>query len=150
MRHFVGVGDQCFHGHGDFIIEDVLLWNNACVVEACDEGQVCPGEFGVCAIFDGFHKDGAGINFDHDHDVVISCLVSVGKFSGLVSEDGVTDFVGLRVDIMDFASSELVGVHFLKWRYFGFGGADVLAGLIEMSLGRLCRVGVILLDVLGC
>ena len=40
-------------------------------------------------IFDGFNEDGTGINLDHDHDVVITCLRAVWKFPGLVSEDGV-------------------------------------------------------------
>ena len=67
----------------------------------------------------------------------------------MVSEDGVVHLVGFGVDIMDFAAAELVGVYFFEWRRIWFGRADVLAGLIEVSLVCFRRVWVILLDVLG-
>ena len=50
---------------------------------------------------------------------------------------------------MDFAAPELVGVDFLERCRFGFGGAYVLACLVEVSLGCFGQVRVVLLYILG-
>ena len=57
-------------------------------MESIDERRVGPGELRVTAIFDGFNKDGTGVDLNHNHDVVITGLGAVGKFSRLVGEDG--------------------------------------------------------------
>jgi hypothetical protein len=54
----------------------------------------------------------------------------------LVREDGVTDVVDLGVDILHLATLELVHVNNFERCGFGIGGADILAGLVEMAFGR--------------
>ena len=98
-------------------------------------------------MFDGFNKDGAGINFNHDHDVVVSCLGAVGKFTGLVSEDGVTGVVHLGEDVALLAAVKLWRSEVLQRDSFGLGGAHVLPGLVEMTLRCFNGFGVILIDV---
>ena len=82
-------------------------------------------------------------------DVIVALLRMRGELACLVSEDGVAHLVCCGVDIMDFAAAELVGVDFLEGRRFGFGRVDVLACLVEVTLGCFGRVWVILLDILG-
>ena len=115
-------------------------------MESFDEGRVGPGELGVTAIFDGFNKDGTGINLDHDHDVVIACLGAVGKFSSLVSEDGVAGVVHLGEDVPLLAALELRGPEILQGDGFWLGG-KILLGLVEVTLWRFDGFGVILMHV---
>jgi hypothetical protein len=68
----------------------------------------------------------------------------------LVGKDGAADVVDFCVDVLGFASSELSGVHLFEGSGFGFGGAYVLASLVEVSFGCLNRLRVVLLDVFGC
>ena len=65
--------------------------------------------------------------------------------ASLVGEDSVSDVVDLGVDVLDFASMQLVGMDFLEG--FGFGGMDVLARFFEMAFWSLACLGVVLLDV---
>jgi len=78
----------------------VFAGNNAHAMEAFDEGRVGPGELRVRAIFDGFNEDGTGVNLDHNHDVMITGLGAVGKFSGLVGEDGVAGVIHFGEDVV--------------------------------------------------
>ena len=67
----------------------------------------------------------------------------------MVREDGVSYLVNIGVDVLDLASPELVGVHLVKGRRLGFGGADILAGLVEIPFWSFNGVRVVFLDVLG-
>jgi hypothetical protein len=63
-----------FHGGGDFIVKYMFTGMDAGFLEACHERRVGSGEFGIRSVLDGFDKDGAGVDFDHDHDIVVSGL----------------------------------------------------------------------------
>ena len=80
-------------------------------LEAEHQSRVCLGEFGIGAILDGLNKDGAAVDFHHNHDVFVAHLGALGKFACLVGKDGVAHVVYCCVDILDFASPELSGVH---------------------------------------
>jgi len=147
--HLVCVPDEVFHCQGDLVVQDMFARCDAGLLEAEHHCRVCLGEFGISAILDGLNKDGATVNFNHNHDVFVACLGALGKFACLVSKNGVTHVVYLGVDILHFAPPELIGVHIFKGSPVGFGGVDVLASLVEVSLGCLNRVWIVLLDVFG-
>jgi hypothetical protein len=148
--HLVCVPDEVFHCRGDLIVQDMFARCDSGQLEAEHQCRVSSGEFGISAILDGLNKDGATVNFHHNHDVFVACSGALGKFACLVGKNGVAHMVYLCVDILDFVSPELGGVHLFKGRRFGFGGAYVLASLAEVSFGCLDKVGVVLLHVLGC
>ena len=70
-----------------------------------------------------------------------------GKLAGLVGEDSVSDIVHFRVNVFDFASTELVRVHFLEGLCFDFRRSDILSRLVEVSFGGFYGFRVVLLDV---
>ena len=47
---------------------------DAGIMEASHERRVGSGEFGIGSVLDVFDEDGAGVDFDHDHDIVVSRL----------------------------------------------------------------------------
>ena len=100
-------------------------------------------------VFDGFNKEGTGVNFQEDHDVEVAGLGTLGEFSDLVGENGVTDIVDFGEDITSFTASEMGRVEIFEGNRLWLGGLDVLACLVEMAFGCFCGVGVVLLDVLG-
>jgi hypothetical protein len=63
-----------FHCGGDFIVKYMFTGMDAGFLEACHEIRVGSGEFRIRSVLDGFDEDGAGANFDHDHDIVVSRL----------------------------------------------------------------------------
>ena len=85
-------------------------------------------------MFDGFNKDGTGVNLDHNHDVVITGLGVVGKFSGLVGKDGVVCVIHFGEDVALLVALELWRLKLIQWDGFGLGGAYILSGLVEVTL----------------
>ena len=78
---------------------------------------------------------------------MIAGLGSVGKFSGLVSEDGVAGVVHLGEDVTLLAALELRRPENLQRDGFGLGGSHILLGLVEVTLRRFNGFGVILMHV---
>ena len=127
----------------------MFAWCNAGPLEAEHQRRVSSGEFGIGTILDGLNKDGAAVNVHHDHYVFVARLGALGKLACLVGKNGVAYMVYLGVDILDFAPPELSRMPLFEGCRFGFGGAYVLARLVEVSFGCLNSVGVVLLDVFG-
>jgi hypothetical protein len=139
--HLVCVPDEVFHCHGDLIVQDMFAQCDSGPLEVENQCGVSLGEFSIGAILDGLNKDGATVDLHHNHDVLVARLGVLWQFSCLVSKNGVTHVVYLGVDILHFAPLELIGVHIFEGSLFGFGGADVLASLVEVSLGCLTESG---------
>ncbi len=55
--HLVFILDNCFHCVRYFVVKDVFLWHNPCVLQACHQHSICSGKFVVVSAIDGFDQD---------------------------------------------------------------------------------------------
>ena len=68
-------------------------------VEMLYERLVCAYHFRIFATFHWFDQYATGVNFDHDHDVLISSTRACWKLSRLVSEYCLPHVVYFCVDV---------------------------------------------------
>ena len=115
-----------------------------------DEGVVPANEFRVFPAFKRFEKNGVAINFDHDHDILITTLQLCGKLSGLVHEDSFANVVDGSEDILYLLATKRGNVGLLKRNGFAFCGAYIFSCLVHVALCSDVGLRIIFEDILLC
>ena len=123
------VGTACLAG---FVVENLVFDNVAFVAEVGHDAGMSSNAVAVMARLEGFDKDGLAVTVVGQHDVLVATMGAGGEESHVVRVEFAD---GLDGDLQFMGGGQWSGRRGAGGRGpgLGFGGADALSGLGEMT-----------------